>query len=117
MERQRVFEEQILEEQGMHPGNAGHPIQQQQHSGFTLPAALLAQYPALQGLQWDNLQDEGGGDISRQNSFDAGSSGGEGLFEDDGEGSVSGYDVGPGTGYGANGRWEGQEWASDYEGR
>ena len=117
MERQRVFEEQMLEEQGMHPGNTGHPIQQQQHSGFTLPAALLAQYPALQGLQWDNLQDESGGDISRQNSFDAGSSGGEGFFEDDGEGSVSGYEVGPGTGYGANGRWEGQEWASDYEGR
>jgi hypothetical protein len=51
-----------------------------------LPAALLAQYPALAGLQWDQLpagppDDEG--DISGRSSFDA-SSGGE-YFDDEGD--------------------------------
>jgi hypothetical protein len=45
-----------------------------------LPAALLAQYPALAGIQWDQLPpgppDELDGDISGRSSFDA-SSGGE----------------------------------------
>ena len=85
------------------------------NGGFTLPAALLAQYPALQGLQWDQLGAGGPGDdgeISGRSSFDA-SSGGD--FYDDEE---SGYVSGPGTAYGS--AWTaggGPEWASDYEGR
>ena len=64
--------------------------------GFTLPAALLAQYPALQGLQWDNLpqgedMDDGSG-VSGRSSFDAGSEGGWGVDDDDG------YMSGPGMG-------------------
>jgi hypothetical protein len=55
----------------------------QQYGG--LPAALLAQYPALAGIQWDSLPagppEEVEGDISGRSSFDA-SSGGE-LFEED----------------------------------
>lgn len=62
--------------------------------GFALPAALLAQYPALQNLDWSQMQggqDEG--DLSDvgmgRPSFD-GSSGGE-YYEDDlSEGYVSG---------------------------
>jgi hypothetical protein len=50
-----------------------------------LPAALLAQYPALAGIQWDQLPpgnpEEMEGDISGRSSFDA-SSGGE-YFEDE----------------------------------
>jgi hypothetical protein len=42
-----------------------------------LPAALLAQYPALAGIQWDQLPpgnpDEMEGDISGRSSFDASS--------------------------------------------
>lgn len=51
-----------------------------------LPAALLAQYPALAGIQWDQLPagppDEDG-DISGRSSFDA-SSGGE-FYEEENE--------------------------------
>jgi hypothetical protein len=50
-----------------------------------LPAALLAQYPALAGIQWDQLPpgnpDEMEGDISGRSSFDA-SSGNE-FYEDE----------------------------------
>ncbi|KAF1960309.1 hypothetical protein CC80DRAFT_404389 [Byssothecium circinans] len=52
-----------------------------------LPASLLAQFPALAGIQWDQLPpgapDEVEGDISGRSSFDA-SSGGE-LFDDEGD--------------------------------
>lgn len=52
-----------------------------------LPAALLAQIPALAAVQWDTLPpgpppDEFEGDISGRSSFDA-SSGGEWMDEDD----------------------------------
>lgn len=68
------------------------------HTGnFVLPAALLAQYPALQTLQWDQIPAgaEDGGDIGGRSSFDA-SSGGEFGYEDDesGMGSVSGMSGG-----------------------
>ncbi|KAF2013720.1 hypothetical protein BU24DRAFT_434664 [Aaosphaeria arxii CBS 175.79] len=69
---------------------------------YGLPAALLAQYPALAGIQWDALPpgapEEVEGDISGRSSFDA-SSGGE-LFEDD-EGAPHPIYTGG--------------WASDYE--
>lgn len=68
---------------------------------YGLPAALLAQYPALAGIQWDSLPpgppDEVEGDISGRSSFDA-SSGGE-LFDEE-----------EGASYAIHGGW-----ASDYE--
>lgn len=71
---------------------------------YGLPAALLAQYPALAGIQWDQLPagqpEEVEGDISGRSSFDA-SSGGE-LFDDEGD-------------YPAQQAVYGGGWASDYE--
>ncbi|KAL4975711.1 hypothetical protein BDW66DRAFT_63722 [Aspergillus desertorum] len=68
-----------------------------QHTGnFILPAALLAQYPALQTLQWDQLPTgtDDASDIGGHNSFDA-SSGGEFGFDDDESGiSVAGMSAG-----------------------
>ena len=101
------------------------PPSQNMNGGFTLPAALLVQYPALQGLQWDQLGQAGPdeGDVSGRSSFDA-SSGGEWL-EDEGEemgyGSGNGGGNGNGNGNGNGGGGftggGGYEWASDYEGR
>ncbi|KAL2013961.1 hypothetical protein VTN00DRAFT_1486 [Thermoascus crustaceus] len=100
----------------------------QSTGGFTLPAALLAQYPALQTLQWDQLASGGEdpNDISGRSSFDA-SSGGEFGYDDDETGLNSGYASGPGTMYSsqgqmlgisaADGGYAGHEWSSDYEGR
>ena len=122
MERQRIYDEQMMNQnmqvpEGMTPqppvnGNL-------QNGGFALPAALLAQYPALQGLQWDQLGQGGPGDegdISGRSSFDA-SSGGDYYDEDEGSGYVSG----PGTGYSSGHVWENdmREYASDcdYDGR
>ncbi|ORX92894.1 hypothetical protein BCR34DRAFT_500301 [Clohesyomyces aquaticus] len=83
--------------------SAGSAMQQPQYG---LPAALLAQYPALAGIQWDQLPpgapEEVEGDISGRSSFDA-SSGGE-LFEDE-EGD---YGPNPQAVYSGG-------WASDYE--
>jgi transcription factor CRZ1 len=63
--------------------------------GFALPAALLAQYPALQNIDWSQVpstQDDGDlsdvGNMGRP-SFD-GSSGGEYYDDDVSEGYVSG---------------------------
>ncbi|KAL4781888.1 hypothetical protein BJX76DRAFT_310163 [Aspergillus varians] len=70
----------------------GQGIEGQQTSNFILPAALLAQYPALQTLQWDQIPAgaDDTSDIGGRNSFDA-SSGGEFGFDDDESGiSVSG---------------------------
>ncbi|KAH8697158.1 hypothetical protein BGW36DRAFT_358963 [Talaromyces proteolyticus] len=84
-ERNRIMMEQQQQ--------AGHlqPVQQplmvaglDSQSGFTLPAALLAQYPALQTLQWDQIATtaDDPNDISGRSSFDA-SSGGEYGYDDD----------------------------------
>ncbi|KAH7125400.1 C2H2 type zinc finger domain-containing protein [Dendryphion nanum] len=83
---------------GMDPsGGVAMPAPQ-----YGLPAALLAQYPALAGIQWDSLPpgnpDDVEGDISGRSSFDA-SSGGELFDEDEG-----------GAPYAIHGGW-----ASDYE--
>jgi hypothetical protein len=87
---------------------------------YPLPAALLAQYPALAHLQWDSIgaagPDDGEGEISGRSSFDA-SSGGE-YYDDEDNGG--GYVSGPGTVYSSGnvgGTWGGHEWASDYEGK
>ena len=88
--------------------NAGglQPVPMMMNGG--LPAAILAQYPALQGLQWDDLgmgAGDDGGEISGRSSFDA-SSGGEGFFDDEGDGGVEylGHGGGPvgGMGLGVN---------------
>jgi uncharacterized Zn-finger protein len=128
-ERQRLFEEQMMhqQQQGMQGGLM--PVQQPRvmdGGNFVLPAALLAQYPALQGLQWDQLgvggPDEGEGGISGRSSFDGGS-GGE-YFDDDIDegGYVSGPGGGPGQsgpygggGWGQGGGQGGNDWTSDYE--
>ncbi|KAI9773790.1 MAG: DNA-binding transcription factor [Geoglossum simile] len=127
VERQRAFQEQQMmaqQGQGMHPQNMAQmdvsvssidPSNQ-----YPLPAALLAQYPALAHLQWDNIgtagPDDGEGEISGRSSFDA-SSGGE-YYDDEDNGG--GYVSGPGTVYSSGnvvGTWGGHEWASDYEGK
>ncbi|EDU46954.1 C2H2 type zinc finger domain containing protein [Pyrenophora tritici-repentis] len=75
---------------GMMSGQPGFDSYSQpggmQSSQQFLPAALLAQYPALAGIQWDQLPagppDEDG-DVSGRSSFDA-SSGGE-YYEEENE--------------------------------
>lgn len=100
---------------------AGSGAGLQNSGGFSWPAALLAQHPALQTIQWDQLGNgQGGvdeGDLSGRGSFDAGS--GPDYFDEDEE---SGYVSGPGTGFAPpQSGWgvvgEAHEWASDYEGR
>ncbi|KAL8693690.1 MAG: hypothetical protein Q9218_001547 [Villophora microphyllina] len=116
MERQRLYDEQMAANN--HQNGGLHPIPQpMMNGGFALPAALLAQYPALQGLQWDQLAGPGPGDegdISGRSSFDASSGAESGYYED--EGLDGGYTSGPGTGFAPHG-YAGHEWASDYEGR
>ena len=138
MERQRQFDEQMMggghntnnnntmglpSNNGMGGGGAAEAHMHHNPQG-AFPAALLAQFPALQGLQWDQLaagnpQDEmdgeGGGVVSGRSSFDA-SSGAESYFDED----EGGYVSGPGTGFGGHGFTAaagGHDWASDYEGR
>lgn len=123
IERQRLWQEQQMQ-------NMAHNMQQQPQplgmdsngfpmdasGNYTLPAALLAQYPALATLSWsdlpqggDNMDDE----ISGRSSFDA--SGSE--YYDEGE--DGGYVSGPGPGYGQGQMSEGYsvDYASDYGGR
>lgn len=79
--------------------------QSAQSQAFTLPAALLAQYPALQTLQWDQLatQADDNSDFRSTggtSNFDA-SSGGEFGFgdDDDQSGLGSGYVSASGQGH------------------
>ena len=104
-------------DQNMQNGGMVPPPPMNSDAQNYFPAAIIAQYPALQNLQWDQLG--GGGDeseISARSSYDA-SSGGE-YYDEADEG---GYVSGPGTAYAAGNGWEGdmngREWASDYEGR
>lgn len=61
--------------------------------GFALPAALLAQYPALQNIDWSQMQSGQDDELSDvgmgRQSFDA-SSGGEYYDDEVSEGYVSG---------------------------
>ncbi|KAL4956961.1 hypothetical protein BDW69DRAFT_58998 [Aspergillus filifer] len=67
----------------------GQGVEGQQTGNFMLPAALLAQYPALQTLQWDQIAgNDDASDIGGRTSFDA-SSGGEFGFGDDDESGIS----------------------------
>jgi transcription factor CRZ1 len=103
MERQRLWQEQRMQQSmaqnmaapqaamGMDPN--AYPMEQQGQYG--LPAALLAQYPALAQMNW-TAQDMSGGmedELSGRSSFDASDYG-----EDE-----DGYVSGPGTGFGEGG--------------
>jgi hypothetical protein len=77
-------------------------------SQYTLPQALLAQYPALATLSWDAMGPAGPDDedLSGRSNYDA-SSGGE-YYDDELDGG--GYVSGSGTGYGSSapsGGWGG----------
>lgn len=62
---------------------------------YALPAALLAQYPALAQMNWNAPEMSGmEDDLSGRSSFDA---------SDYDEGDDGGYVSGPGTGYGDGG--------------
>ncbi|CAI7631614.1 unnamed protein product [Penicillium pancosmium] len=73
----------------------------QSGSNFVLPAALLAQYPALQTLQWDQIPAAGEdpGEIGGRSSFDA-SSGGEFGYDEEDSGMSGGYGNNQGGMYG-----------------
>lgn len=116
MERQRVFDEQMMNQNMQAGGMAPQPPMNGNVQNY-LPAALLAQYPALQQIAWEQIQGGDEGEISGRSSFDA-SSGGD-YFDDVEE---NGYVSGPGTAYANGNGWdqggmEGRDWASDYEGR
>lgn len=118
LDRQRAWQEQRMQQQnmqnmaaqgamGMEPGYPMDPSGQ-----YMLPAALLAQYPALAQMNWSAPDASSGleDDISGRSSFDA----------SDYEGDDGGYVSGPGTGFGEGGM--GQNfgevgYASDYGGR
>lgn len=105
LERQRVWQEQRMQQNMAHgmappsgPGgmmvdSAGYPMDP--NGGYALPAAILAQYPALAQMNW-SAPDMGGGsgmedDLSGRSSYDA---------SDYDDGDDGGYVSGPGTGYG-----------------
>ena len=117
MERQRAYDEQMMNQSMQAGGMISQPPMNgnMQNGGFAFPAAILAQFPQLQTIQWDQIPPGGDDDISGRSSFDA-SSGGE--FYDEAE---EGYVSGPGTAYAAGNSWDNQmdnrDWASDYEGR
>lgn len=120
IERQRLWHEQHMAQnmQQQPPPTAvdanGFPMDAS--GNYTLPAALLAQYPALAGLSWADLPQGDAGmddDVSGRSSFDA--SGSE--YYD--EGDETGYVSGPGTGFTQGQMPDGYrvDYASDYGGR
>ncbi|KAJ8115290.1 hypothetical protein ONZ43_g4699 [Nemania bipapillata] len=101
---QNMAQQQVMMDPGVYPGmDAG---------AFGLPAALLAQYPALAQMNWSqndmgNVEDE----LSGRSSFDA---------SDYDEADETGYVSGPGTGFGEGGgnqQFGEMGYASDYGGR
>ncbi|OAA64054.1 C2H2 type zinc finger protein [Cordyceps fumosorosea ARSEF 2679] len=100
IERQRQWQEQRMQQDMAMTGpgmaidaNTGYPVDN--NGNYALPAALLAQYPALAGMNWSAPEMAGmEDDLSGRSSFDA-------SDYDDGE--DGGYMSGPGTGYGEGG--------------
>lgn len=94
--------------------NTGYPIDAA--GNYSLPAALLVQYPALAQVNWSAVDMGGAGsgmddEMSNRGSFDA---------SDLDDGDDGGYVSGPGTGYGEGGMGENFGeigYASDYGGR
>ncbi|KAH7326733.1 hypothetical protein B0I35DRAFT_475349 [Stachybotrys elegans] len=118
IERQRQWQEQRMQQnmvqnmapQGMNmeSGPAYDP-----NAAYGLPAALLAQYPALAQMNWSTTDMNAGMDdeISGRSSFDA---------SDYDEGEEAGYVSGPGTGFGEGGmnqNYGEMGYASDFGGR
>lgn len=66
----------------------GYPVDG--NGNYALPAALLAQYPALAGMNWSGPEMNMDDDLSGRSSFDA---------SDYDEGDDGGYMSGPGTNY------------------
>lgn len=101
LERQRVWQDQRMQSMAQNMA-AQHVVMDpgmyqpmDPNGGFTLPASLLAQYPALAQVNWQapemgNVED----DLSGRSSYDA---------SDYDEGDDTGYVSGPGTGYGEGG--------------
>ncbi|XXG94993.1 inducible alternative oxidase 2 [Hypoxylon texense] len=117
MERQRIWQEQRMQSmaQNMAQPQVMDPnvYSGMDSGGYGLPAALLAQYPALAQVNWtqndmNNVEDE----LSGRSSFDA---------SDYDDGDETGYVSGPGTGFGEGGMQqnfgESMGYASDYGGR
>jgi hypothetical protein len=103
MERQRQWQEQRMQQnmQSLSPqpgmgmdNGSGYPMDASGNQW--LPAALLAQYPALAQVNWSAPEMTSGmeDDLSGRSSFDASD------FDD---GDDGGYVSGPGTGYGEGG--------------
>lgn len=101
IERQRQWQEQRMQQDMASmagPGMAidastGYPVDG--NGNYTFPAALLAQYPALAGMNWSAPEMSGmEDDLSGRSSFDA---------SDYDDGDDGGYMSGPGTGYGEGG--------------
>ncbi|KAH7034859.1 uncharacterized protein B0I36DRAFT_240113 [Microdochium trichocladiopsis] len=118
VERQRAWNEQRM--QNMASNMAQQQVMMEPSTfpsmdpnNYALPAALLAQYPALANMNW-GASDMGGNlddDISGRSSFDA---------SDYEEGEDTGYVSGPGTGFGEGGMQQNFGdigYASDYGGR
>ncbi|KAI1395382.1 hypothetical protein F4819DRAFT_195072 [Hypoxylon fuscum] len=118
MERQRIWQEQRMQSMAQ---NMAQPQVMDPNvypgmdtGGYALPAALLAQYPALAQMNWgqndmsSNVEDE----FSGRSSFDA---------SDYDDGDETGYVSGPGSGFGEGGMQqnfgESIGYASDYGGR
>ncbi|KAI0894780.1 hypothetical protein F4806DRAFT_503275 [Annulohypoxylon nitens] len=116
MERQRIWQEQRMQSmaQNMAQPQVMDPnVYPGMDTSYTLPAALLAQYPALAQMSWPsnemgNVDEE----LSGRSSFDA---------SDYDDGDDTGYVSGPGTGFGEGGMQqnfgESIGYASDYGGR
>jgi transcription factor CRZ1 len=123
IERQRLWQEQHMHSmaQNMQHGPPQIPVDSHgfpmdASGNYTLPQALLAQYPALATLSWSDLPQGGDAmddDVSGRSSFDA--SGSEYYDEAD----EAGYVSGPGAGFGQGQMNEGYavDYASDYGGR
>lgn len=120
IERQRQWQEQRMHQnmaQSLNPQGAmpmdpnAYPMDAS--GNYALPAALLAQYPALAQMNW-SATDMGGGmddDLSGRSSFDA---------SDYEEADDGGYVSGPGTGFGDGGMNQNfgeMGYASDFGGR
>ncbi|KAJ5948510.1 hypothetical protein N7454_001817 [Penicillium verhagenii] len=128
MERERVLLEHQQLQQQQQPSGHLQPVPQplvmpgvtgmdgQTSGNFVLPAALLAQYPALQTLQWDQIPAAGDdpSDIGGHSSYDA-SSGGEFGFDDDDSGisnGMGGYANNQPGMYGVDPGYSDQKWSS-----
>lgn len=95
VQRQQQWQEQRMQQDMAMTGPGmgidaatGYPVDG--NGNYALPAALLAQYPALAGMNWSGPEMNMDDDLSGRSSFDA---------SDYDEGDDGGYMSGPGTNY------------------